>query len=123
MMLLPNLMLPGVLGDLEFTATNQEQMRFFGVMVFTLGGCLLGMALRDGNLYGTTLVLKGLFVGDVLFTALTARYCFINNFWAPPALFNVGFSFVLLVFRVICIAVLTSESASSATPAMEKKSR
>ena len=72
-------------------------------MVFAFGCVLLGRALHDGRAEILKPVLEAFLVGDVCYTALSALWVWRTANWGPTAVFNVLFSAVLLLARVIAI--------------------
>ena len=58
---------------------------------------------------GALLKLQAFLVGDVVYTTAAILYCYSIRLQSFEALFNIGFSCVLLVFRILCIITLERE--------------
>ena len=106
MIIFPAMVLPGLLGidGDNIPDSTLEMTRWFGVMVFGFGSILLGRTLLKGPAAWETLT-KLLFqcflVSDFAFCFAAISWSHRKNVWTTDACFNITFSSVLLLFRVV----------------------
>ena len=109
-MVLPNMILPGLLGldkKNKIPDSSLEMARWFGVMVFGFGSILLGRTLLKGPTVWESLT-KVLFecflVTDAAFCFIALNWSIRKDVWTMDACFNITFSSLLLLFRIMALS-------------------
>jgi hypothetical protein len=79
-----------------------EVCRWFGCMIFAFGAVQLFRAL-NADARTLKMTLESFFVGDILYTTASSYWSWKKGIWSAAAIFNVSFSLVLGVARVLAI--------------------
>ena len=123
-MLAPQLTLGPLLlvGETRMSEETAEASRWFGCMIFAFGSVLLGRALHDGRADILRPVLEAFLVGDICYTTLSAHWTWRTANWGPAAVFNIVFSAVLLIARVLAIFDVECVTRSDSVVPKSKRS-